>query len=142
MSRIAGRPLPVTAREPTGRPVAATIPRRTALEPTALGRTALEPTALSRTALEPAALEPAVLGRTALGHTSTLDLVGGRFVPVADTPHGDEPSRRRRISLDLLPQPADVHGDGRLVAEPPVPHPVQQLAAGEGAGRVAQQELE
>ena len=42
--------------------------------------------------------------------------------PVADAPHGLQPDGPGRVGLDLLPQPAHVHGDRRLVAERPAPH--------------------
>ena len=41
---------------------------------------------------------------------------GSRLEPVADAPHRAQVARRRRVGLDLLAQPADVHGDRRRVA--------------------------
>src|SRR4051794_28966404 len=41
------------------------------------------------------------------------------LVAVADAPRGEDAGGRRRVGLDLLPQPSNVDGDGRLVAELP-----------------------
>ena len=61
-------------------------------------------------------------------------------VAVAGAPDRGDPPRLRRVGLDLLPQPADVHGDRRLVAELPPPHLREQLRAGEGPAGVGEQE--
>ena len=54
---------------------------------------------------------------------------------VADAPDGHQALGHGRVGLDLLAQPAHVHGHRRLVAERPAPHLLQQLLAGErGAG--------
>src|SRR5438045_141352 len=59
------------------------------------------------------------------------DRRGVRVPAVADAPDGTQQQRRRRFLLDLVADPAYVHGDGRLVAERPAPHPFHQLGAGE-----------
>src|SRR5262245_4442552 len=66
----------------------------------------------------------------------------GRVEPVAHPPHGGQEQRVRRIGLDLLPQPADVDGHRRLVAEGPSPHFLEQLGAVEGSARVGEEERE
>ena len=71
-----------------------------------------------------------------------LELVAHRcrLPAVADPPHGHQPRRAGRVGLDLLPQPADVDGDRRVVAEGPAPHLGEQLLPGERPARVADQE--
>src|SRR4051794_28462711 len=64
------------------------------------------------------------------------------FEPVADAPDGDQHRGLGGVVLDLLAQPADVHGHGRLVAERPAPHLLQQLRTREGGAGVAEQELQ
>src|ERR1039457_7242923 len=55
---------------------------------------------------------------------------------VADAPDGSEQRRRRRLVLDLVAEPAHMHGDGRLVAERPDPPLLDQLRPGDSSARV------
>ena len=69
-----------------------------------------------------------------------LSLRHARLPPVADTPDRDQPDRHRGIGLDLLAQPAYVHGHRRLVAEGPPPHLLEQLVARERLAGMGDQE--
>src|SRR5215813_9851984 len=63
----------------------------------------------------------------------------GRLEPVPDAPHGHDPSGVGGIVLDLLAQPPDVDGHGRLVAKRPSPHGFQQFGPPERAAWVRHQ---
>src|SRR5215475_15138295 len=63
----------------------------------------------------------------------------GRLETVPDAPNGHDPSRMGRIVLDLLPQPPDVDGHGRLIAERPTPHGLEQFGPPKRAARVRHQ---
>ena len=57
---------------------------------------------------------------------------GSWLEPVAGAPDRDQPARPRGIGLDLLAQPANVHGHGRGVAViGDIPEPVEQVDAAE-----------
>src|SRR5215470_16579241 len=63
----------------------------------------------------------------------------GRLEPVPDAPHGHDPVRLGGIVLDLLAQPPDVDGHGRLVAERPSPDSLEQFGPPKCAARVRHQ---
>src|SRR6266571_2123154 len=66
-----------------------------------------------------------------------------RRVPaVADAPHGHEPGRSGGVGLDLLAQPAYVHGHGRPITDVPAPHLAHELVPGEHRTRPGEQESE
>src|SRR5262245_24774731 len=64
-----------------------------------------------------------------------------KFIPHA--PNRLQKYRVGRVGLNLLPQPADMHGDGAHVAgEGVTPHIVEQLLAGEYLAGIAHQKLQ
>src|SRR5690349_6408444 len=76
---------------------------------------------------------------------SAIDSVVSRsdiLVPVADAPHGQDALRLGRVVLDLFPEPSHVDGDGRLVAERPAPHVLEQFGAAEDPAGVMHEEDE
>src|SRR3954453_3024178 len=64
---------------------------------------------------------------------------------MTDSPDGHQTHRMGRVVLELLPQPAYVHGHGRVVAERPAPHVAQEVLAREhrvGMGDEVVQQVE
>ena len=62
---------------------------------------------------------------------------GSHVEPVPDAPDGHQVPRPGRIDLDLLPQPPDVHGDRRRVADRVAPHVLEEVLAAERLAVVA-----
>ena len=78
-------------------------------------------------------------------HQHDLHLVARhrrRLPPIAHAPHRLQPLRPRGVPLDLLPQPAYVHGHRRVVADRPAPDLLQQVLARVRRTRVREQEAQ
>ena len=80
-----------------------------------------------------------IIRSSVTGRAFGAELVGARH-PVAGSADGEHERGIGRVALELLPQPAYVHGHRRRVTEVPAPDPAQQLLLAEGLARVAGQE--
>ena len=97
----------------------------------------------SSAAMRPATARPPRTTRpcwTRLMGSSPRPLRAGRRRTGTHAPDGHEVTGSGRISLDLLPQAADVHGDRRCVPDRVPPHLLQQVLAAEHLAAVAHQE--